>query len=306
MDETTKQRKQLFKADLNQKLRSTLISADSILKYEGAINRFLKQSNSAFSSIYEITDSSVISKLISALTANPMARVKNLDDKKTLLNYYRQFLENQVHPSITSNVAESSIRPASNDEPQRVDVSNELNLPQKLDGKIIQKKPTNQKNKGNESPGRSVMPPAQNYVELEKQLTALGERGEQAVITYEINRLMTECHMSEAIAKESIVQESKNSDLLGFDIRSKNADGTTRYIEVKATNEEPGAMSFFYSDNELRTARSEKCKNHYYLYLVFCANSPSPKIAIIKNPFLEDKMLFELHPVKYRVDVSYE
>lgn len=65
---------------------------------------------------------------------------------------------------------------------------------------------------------------------------------------------------------------------LGYDIKSTDKDGNTRYIEVKARAEEG---KIFLTNNELFAAR--KFGDDYYLYVVFNATT-NPKLNIIQNP----------------------
>ena len=89
--------------------------------------------------------------------------------------------------------------------------------------------------------------------------------------------------------------------MYGYDISSVNADGTTRYIEVKATQGVVGDMDFFYTVNELATAR--QYKENYYMYIVYEITSKSPKIWIIQNPFIGKSNLV-LNPIQFKVHVA--
>jgi len=74
-----------------------------------------------------------------------------------------------------------------------------------------------------------------------------------------------------------------SKDNLGFDVRSKDKEGETRYIEVKARK---GEGSVALTKNEWIKAR--RFKDQYWLYVV--ANAVSkPLLYIIQNPanFLE-------------------
>lgn len=103
-----------------------------------------------------------------------------------------------------------------------------------------------------------------NYLEKEQNNRRLGEQGEVFVIEYEKLRLIN-------AGKEKLADKiewlSKDlGDGLGYDILSKNENGTDRYIEVKTTKlskETP----IFLSRTEMLFAT--KNANDFYLYRVF-------------------------------------
>lgn len=103
-----------------------------------------------------------------------------------------------------------------------------------------------------------------NYLEREQNNRNLGMMGEEIVINYEKWRLIK---LGKEKLSEQIEWVSKDQgDGLGFDILSKNADGTDRYIEVKTTKftkETP----IFLSKNELDFSQ-EKSEN-FHLYRLF-------------------------------------
>jgi len=87
-----------------------------------------------------------------------------------------------------------------------------------------------------------------NYLEREQMNTKLGLLGEQLVLEYEKWSLIQ-------IGKEKLAEQvrwisQEEGDGTGFDILSRNIDGTDKYVEVKTTRlgkETP----FFFSRNEL-------------------------------------------------------
>lgn len=128
----------------------------------------------------------------------------------------------------------------------------------------------------------------------------LGDRGEHIVIEAEVERVMKEQNISKMSAKKQVKQVSIENDALGYDIQSVNADMSPRYIEVKATQGKVGDMTFFYTRNELETAKTYG--KNYFLYIVYEITSSKPKIWVLQNPFLDDEL--ELVPIKYRVSVK--
>lgn len=107
-----------------------------------------------------------------------------------------------------------------------------------------------------------------NYLEKEQSNKGLGLYGEELVIEYEKWYLIK-------VGKENLADKiewiSKEvGDGAGFDILSRNLNGTDKYIEVKTTRlgkETP----FFFSSNELQFSINKA--TDYHLYRLFNANS---------------------------------
>lgn len=102
-----------------------------------------------------------------------------------------------------------------------------------------------------------------------------------------INRAMQSDAEIEAIGMEIAMKyESDNGRLpedvssqnLGFDIRSTDKNGITRYIEVKAR-----AQSGDIALTQNEWFKAHRFKDDYYLYVVFNA-SKSPQLFIIQDP----------------------
>jgi hypothetical protein len=118
-----------------------------------------------------------------------------------------------------------------------------------------------------------------NYLELEQANSSIGKSGEKIVYDYERWRLIHEGKESLADSIEWVSQTQ--GDGLGFDILSKNTNGTDRYIEVKSTKLTKEAPIFF-SRNEYEFSLSNA--SNYYLYRVFNLNQ-NPKIFIANGKF---------------------
>lgn len=107
-----------------------------------------------------------------------------------------------------------------------------------------------------------------NYLEREQLNKALGLYGEEIVIEFEKWNLIRLGHDKLAYKIEWISKEE--GDGAGFDVLSKNLNGTDKYIEVKTTRlgkETP----FFFSSNELQF--SIKRAPDYHLYRLFNAEN---------------------------------
>ena len=75
------------------------------------------------------------------------------------------------------------------------------------------------------------------------------------------------------------VPEDVSRDNLGFDIRSRAADGQQRYIEVKGR---AGAGVVALTRNEW--FKAQRFGDEYFLYVVFNAAKPQPTLHCIQNP----------------------
>lgn len=102
-----------------------------------------------------------------------------------------------------------------------------------------------------------------NYLEREQLNRSLGELGEQVVLEYEQWQLRK-------MGKEQLAKQvqwiSQDDDGAGYDILSRNLDGTYKFIEVKTTRlgkETP----FFFSKGEL--VFSQRNTENYHLFRVF-------------------------------------
>ncbi len=130
-----------------------------------------------------------------------------------------------------------------------------------------------------------------NYLEVEQNNSLLGKYGEELVIQYEKWRLIEAGNDSLADQVEWVAQEK--GDWLGYDILSRNTNGTDRYIEVKTTKLGKDAPIFF-SKNEYDFAQSNH--SHYHLYRLFNFNK-GPRLFMLNGRY-EDFCQF--HAVKFK------
>jgi len=103
-----------------------------------------------------------------------------------------------------------------------------------------------------------------NYLEREQKNIKLGYIGEEIVLKYEKWYLKSINKPNYAEQVEWISKEK--GDGAGFDILSKNSNGTDKYIEVKTTKLSKETPIFF-SRNELEF--SIRHSNDYHLYRLF-------------------------------------
>jgi hypothetical protein len=130
-----------------------------------------------------------------------------------------------------------------------------------------------------------------NYLEREQNNHTLGLSGEELVLKYEKWQLNTHGYSKLADRVEWISQSQ--GDGTGFDILSKNPDGSDKYIEVKTTKlikETP----FFFTINELQF--SIENRERYHLYRVFNFEQ-APKMFIKDGDF---STICKSSPVVYK------
>lgn len=137
-----------------------------------------------------------------------------------------------------------------------------------------------------------------DYEKESRKLRKLGDRGEKIVMDLENKRLVDGGRKD--LAKK-IDRVSLKSDSFGYDILSFEIDGTKRFIEVKATRAKIGSANFFFTVNELQTAKES---DNYYIYMVFDVISESPKVWAIQNPFKPENENTVMTPIHYRITVN--
>jgi hypothetical protein len=130
-----------------------------------------------------------------------------------------------------------------------------------------------------------------NYLEKEQNNKVLGRSGEELVLSYERWNLLR-------IGKEKLANQVRwisveEGDRAGFDILSKNTNGSDKYIEVKTTKlgkETP----FYFSRNELLFSIDHA--KDYHLFRLF--------------NFEEDAKMFTkkggLNTICYSIPISYK
>lgn len=140
-----------------------------------------------------------------------------------------------------------------------------------------------------------IRPAKRNYLEMEARNSALGLAGEKLVLRYEQERLarMGQERLAGKILHISVTE----SDSLGFDILSFEADGRERLIEVKTTRF--GSFTpFFASRNEVEV--SAQRQNDYQLYRLY-KFSEQPKLFVLPGSL---RRSCRLDPVTYSARVA--
>jgi len=129
-----------------------------------------------------------------------------------------------------------------------------------------------------------------NYLEREQTNSTLGVKGEKLILEYEKWRLT---HLGRASLADKIEWVAEYDDTAGFDILSKNENGTDRFIEVKTTRLSKETPIFF-SKNEYNF--SLKNQNNFHLYRLFNFND-TPKLFSLKGSFDD---FCNKEPVQYK------
>lgn len=142
----------------------------------------------------------------------------------------------------------------------------------------------------NESHYRTPSINKPNYLLIEQQNRSLGERGEELILNYERWRLI---NSGKEKLSECIEWVSKEQgDGAGFDILSKNLNGTDRYIEVKTTKLGE-KVPIYFTSNELRFSQAHS--SDYFLYRVFNLKK-KPKF-FIKNGAIDN--FWNVEPISF-------
>jgi hypothetical protein len=196
---------------------------------------------------------------------------------------YQKLLEDKVIDYLTENIniealfksfAEKEIKPIKN-----VQFDTFLVAPPKTD--IIHEPiPAYQRN-----------PLKINYLEKEQSNIQLGMLGEELVLSYEKWNLIKQG--KEKYADQIRWISKEDGDQAGFDILSKNQNGSDKYIEVKTTKlakETP----FYFSRNELLFSASHS--KDYHLFRLF--NFEKDARMFVKNGSLEE--ICHSIPVSYK------
>jgi hypothetical protein len=130
-----------------------------------------------------------------------------------------------------------------------------------------------------------------NYLKKEQDNRKLGEQGEELVMEYERHRLISKGKPGLAERIEWVSREK--GDGLGFDILSRNENGTDRYIEVKTTklsNETP----IFLTRTEISFAAFKQ--QDFFLYRLYNFDR-EPKLFIRNGEY---KAFCKLLPESYK------
>ncbi len=140
-----------------------------------------------------------------------------------------------------------------------------------------------------ESPANAFVPRKYDYVERNQRNQTLGDAGERFILSCEQEKLRS---LGKDILADRVEKISDNDDTAGFDIKSYEANGRDRLIEVKTTSYSQHTR-FYVTPNEL--AVSKKYEDRYHLYRVFNFNI-NPQFYVASGDIRAN---FDLRPNSY-------
>ncbi len=180
---------------------------------------------------------------------------------KPRFNYQKLAIEEEIIKYINKNkdLLENEFEYFSS-EPVKSIQNNEIDFTTIIDNELVESKV---------SDGKPTFRPLKiNYLEKEQNNRSLGEAGEELVIRYEKWRLIKAGKESLSDRIEWVSKEQ--GDGAGFDILSKNINGSDRFIEVKTTKLSKDTP-IYLTRTELSFA-SMRAKD-FFLYRVFDFNT---------------------------------
>lgn len=133
---------------------------------------------------------------------------------------------------------------------------------------------------------------------IRRKCLEIGDRGEYFVLRFERQRLRK---AGKAALAKGVDWVSRRAIGKGYDIKSYEADGSPRYIEVKSTAGK--GMTFLMSDYEWRVAAREK--NAYYIYRVVDVDRDPTLKRVVQNPVAtEAKKQIERTAVGWKIKLK--
>lgn len=116
----------------------------------------------------------------------------------------------------------------------------------------------------------------EKFVQRDAARRRLGRLAQDIAIQSERKRLREAGHPS----PEEAVQAVWDEPARGYDILSRELDGTLRFIEVKAARQSGQKLSFLLTQNEWEQSR---LKSNYCFYLVLKVESGRPDVLVIRS-----------------------
>lgn len=125
-----------------------------------------------------------------------------------------------------------------------------------------------------------------DFPRVEAMKRGLGLAGEESTVKFEQRRLhsLGRKDLADKVQHVSLSE----GDGLGYDIRSFNADGSIRFIEVKTTRRSK-EWPFFVSRNDVRFSAEEPA--NYYLYRLFQFGYPKQALFTLRGALEESCVL---------------
>jgi len=156
-----------------------------------------------------------------------------------------------------------------------------------------QNKPT-KKSKGGDTVEEFNSKKSPDYAARDQANKALGDLGEELVLKHEIQNLIEKGRkdLSDRVLHTSRIE----GDGAGYDIRSFDENGFTKYIEVKTTRGNINT-DFYMSPREIKF--SQLNKDNYFLYRVYDLDKHrNGEYFIVRGDVMEE---FEIIPTSFRL-----
>ena len=134
-----------------------------------------------------------------------------------------------------------------------------------------------------------------DYERINRNKKDIGNRGEDAILKNEINKLKN-LGLNELAEQVCIC----DNDALGYDINSFDENGNEIHIEVKTNSNNKSYLDFYITDNELKHLIEE---DNYYIYYLYNIKG-KPKCHIINKKDILAKQDEFFQPVIYKVNVD--
>ena len=139
-----------------------------------------------------------------------------------------------------------------------------------------------------------------DYEKRQRNNQSIGKIGEQAIVDFEIGRLIS---LGRSDLAEKVEWVSKTDDSLGYDVKSFDENGEELHIEVKTTkNTDKDGMAFFLSDNELVNLRNDSKAVVYYIFGI----GKKAQIRRINKEMLLSRFDELAKPISYRIECDIE
>ena len=135
-----------------------------------------------------------------------------------------------------------------------------------------------------------------DYEKINRNKKNIGNRGENAVLRNEINKLKS-LGLND-YADQVCIPEN---DACGYDIRSFDEKGNEIHIEVKTNSSNKKYLDFYITQNELDHLMKDE---NYYIYYLFDIKNKHPKCHIINKQDILDRKNEFFQPVIYKVDID--
>lgn len=134
-----------------------------------------------------------------------------------------------------------------------------------------------------------------DYEKINRNKKDIGNRGERAILQYEISKL-NKLGLTSLAERVTIC----DNDAIGYDIVSYNNQGQEIHIEVKTNSGNKPYLDFYITDNELQHLKEEENYYIYYLYNI----KGKPMCHIVDKEMILKREKEYLHPVIYKVNIN--